>query len=234
MQFKTSISQTKAGKHFVRNIEITDLIQKHTFVETIFLLLRGNLPEKREQDLMDSLLVAATENGLEAPSLYMPRVAAASGNEFHVALAAGMLAIGERHGGAAERAAIILNSGKTAEQIVAEHKIIAGFGHKVYKDEDPRAKALEQRARDLGFSGKYFNLAHKIRGILKEIRGKDLPLNIDGALACCMLELGFDPRLGKGLFLVSRIVGMSAHILEEFQQGNSYYRLGEDEIIYNE
>jgi citrate synthase len=162
--------------------------------------------------LLDAMLVAAAENGIEVPSSFVPRVVAASGNEFHTALAAGMMSIGKKHGGAAEQAAMILNFGKSAEQIVEENKIIAGFGHKIYKDEDPRAKILEQKTLELGFSGKYFGLAHEIQKVLMEKKGKKLPLNIDGALACCMLELGFDAKLGKALFLISRIVGMSAHV----------------------
>ena len=230
MKFKTDISTTKDGKHLIRGHDVVDLIKNHTFTETIFLLLRGDLPEKREAELLESMLIASLENGIEAPSLYVPRIVAASGNDFHTALAAGMISIGEKHGGAAEKAAELFASGKTAQAIVDEHKIIPGFGHKIYKDEDPRTTALFEKAKALGFSLQHFNLAHEIEQALAAKKGKKLPLNIDGALACCMLELGFSPKLGKALFLISRIVGMSAHVLEEYQQGNSYYRLEESDI----
>ncbi len=230
MKFKTSISQTKDGIHSIRGKSILELMAKNTFTEVIFLLLRGNLPTKNEQALLEAVLIAATDNGVEAPSLFVPRIIAASGNDFHTALGAGMLSIGEKHGGAAEKAAELFISGKTAEQIVEESKIIAGFGHKIYKDEDPRAAVLEQKTKELGFSGKYFTMAREVEKVLAEKKGKKLPLNIDGAMACCMLELGLDAKLGKALFLIGRIVGMSAHILEEYSQGNSYYRLDEGEI----
>lgn len=233
MKFKTAISQTKDGKHYIRGQDILELMSNRTFTEVIFLFLRGNMPKKNEQALLEAVLIAATENGIEAPSLFVPRVVAASGNEFHAALAAGMLSIGEKHGGAAEKAAKLFSSGKSAEEIVEENKIIPGFGHKIYKDGDPRAGLLYQKSKDLGFSGKYFEIAEEIEKALAEKKGKKLPLNIDGAMACCMLELGLDAKLGKAIFLIGRIVGMSAHILEEYQQGNGYYRLDEDEIEYN-
>jgi len=234
MKFKTAISQTKNNKHYIWGKDILELMDRHSFTEVIFLFLRGSLPKKNEQALLEAVLIAATENGIEAPSLFVPRVVAASGNEFHAALAAGMLSIGEKHGGAAGKAAELFSCGKSAEQIVKENKIIPGFGHKMYKDEDPRATLLHQKSKDLGFSGKYFEIAKEIEKILAEKKGRELPLNIDGAMACCMLELGLDAKLGKALFLIGRIVGMSAHILEEYKQGNSYYRLGEDEIEYQE
>lgn len=234
MQFRTKISKTEDGKHYIRGHDLLELIEKYSFSEVIFLLLRGNLPEPREKELLETILVAAVENGIEAPSLYVPRMIVASGNEFHTALAAGMLAIGEKHGGAAEKCASLLQSGKSAKEITEEHNIIPGFGHKIYKDEDPRATAIYKKTKALGFSCNYFEKAYQIEKELEQKRGKKIPLNIDGAIAAGMLELGFDWRLGKALFLISRIVGMSAHVLEELEQGNSYYRLDEKDVTYEE
>lgn len=232
MKFKTKISATKDGRHFIRGNDIVELMKTKSFVEVVFLLLRGDFPQENEKKLLEALLVAAVENGVEAPSLYVPRIVAASGNSSHVALAAGMLSIGERHGGAAEKAAMLLNSGKSAKEIVEQEKIVPGFGHRVYKEEDPRAKVLYEKAKELGFPCRFFGLAYEIEKELAAQKSKKLPLNIDGALACTMLELGFDPKLGKPLFLLSRVAGMSAHVLEEMRQDNSYYRLGEEDVEY--
>ena len=174
------------------------------------------------------MLVASVENGIEAPSLYVPRIVAASGNDFHVALAASCLAIGSKHGGAAEACAMILASDKTTEEII--QGIVPGFGHKIYKTEDPRATALYNKTKELGFAATYFDKAYAIEKTLETKKGKKLPLNIDGAIAAILLELKLDPRLGKALFMIARIVGASAHILEEMNQKNSYYRLEESDI----
>ncbi len=230
MKFKTKISKTEAGAHSIRGKNILELIEKHSFVDVIFLLLRGTFPNEKEKALLEAMLVASVENGLEAPSLFVPRVVAASGNDMHVALAAGMLAIGSKHGGAGEQAAMLLASDRSAADIVEQERIIPGFGHKIYKDEDPRTKVLFEKAKALGFSCTYFEKAYKIEELLAAKKGKKLPLNIDGAIAAVMLELGFDARLGKAFFLMSRIVGIASHVKEEMEQENSYYRLDETEV----
>lgn len=238
MKFHTKISKTKDGKHSIKGYDLVDLIKTKSLSDVAFLLLRGDLPKENEKKLLEAMLVASAENGIEAPSIFVPRVVVSSGNDMHVALAAGMLSIGEKHGGAAQNAAKFFADHKdeSSKTIIEEHKndIIPGFGHKIYKEEDPRAKALYEKTKELGFSCKFFDFAYNIGKELENKKGKKLPLNIDGALACCMLELGFDQELGKAIFLISRIVGMSAHILEEMKQGNSYYRLNETDISYEE
>ena len=148
----------------------------------------------------------------------------------HVALAASCLAIGSKHGGAAESCAALLASDKTPDEIVVQEKVIPGFGHKIYKDADPRAAALYEKAKSLGFACKHFEKAYAIEAALAAKKGKKLPLNIDGAIAATLLELKLNPRLGKSLFMIARLVGASAHILEEMNQGNSYYRLEEGDV----
>ena len=93
---------------------------------------------------------------------------------------------------------------------------------------------MNEKAKELGFSCKYFHLAYEVEKELAAKKGRKLPLNIDGAIGCVILELGIDVRLGKPLFLISRIVGMSAHVLEEMNQKNSYYRLEEGDVTYEE
>lgn len=238
MKFKTNISKTEGNTHSIRGKNILELIEKRSFADVIFLLLRGNFPNEKEKALLEAMLVASVENGLEAPSLFVPRVVAASGNDMHVALAAGMLAIGSKHGGAGEQAAQLFASDRSAADIVEQERIIPGFGHKIYKEEDPRASALFEKAKNLGFSppagGRYFKKAYEIEAKLAEKKGKKLPLNIDGAIAAVMLELGFDPKLGKAFFLIARIVAMAAHVKEEMEQKNSYYRLDETEVQQEE
>ncbi len=234
MNFRTKISKTEEGKHTIRGHDLIELIERHSFADAIFLLWRGNLPSENEKKLLETILVAAVENGIESPSIFVPRISASTGNSMHTALAAGILAMGENHGGAGEQAARVLSSGKSAKEIVEEFfaagKFIPGFGHKVYKEEDPRAAAIYKKAKALEFSCKYFELAYEIEREIESRKSKKVPLNIDGAIAATMLELGFDWRLGKAMFIIPRLVGAAAHILEEYEQKNSYYRLEEDDF----
>jgi citryl-CoA lyase len=222
MKFRTSISLKQAS-----------LIGDSSFVQSIFLLLRGKKATKAEGALLDATFVACLDNGIEAPSIYIPRVVLSTGNSMNAALAAGVLSIGDAHGGAAEKATEVFSSKESPEKIVRSYaslkKNIPGFGHKIYKNADPRVVEIFKIAKKSGLI-KYFNKAYKIEKELAKAKGKKIPLNIDGALACVMLELGFDPKLGKAFFIIPRMVGMAAHLLEEDRQNNSYYRLEESDV----
>ena len=234
MKFKTNISKSKDGKLTIRGHDIAGLITNKSFVDMIFLLVRGDFPKDNEKKLMEAVLVAAVENGINPPSIFVPRVVASTGNSFNTALASGVLTIGEKHGGAGEQAALVFKSGKTAQQIVKEFqeqkKFIPGFGHKSYKNEDPRAKAIYEKAKETGLSSPYFELAFSVEKEIERAKGKKIPFNIDGAIAAALLQLGFDQNSGKFLFILPRIVGMTAHIIEEIEQKNSYHRLEKEDV----
>lgn len=229
LEIESAISKSKNGRHAIRNHDLIKLIEKNSLVDVIFLLWRGNLPKTREAKLLESMLVASVEHGIEAPSLFIPRVVASTGNSMNAALAAAALAVGTRHGGAIEAAATMLTRSTAATNIVKEYlatkKTIPGLGHKIYKTEDPRATAIYAKAKKLRLAGRYFRKAYAIERAFKKEKGKHLPLNIDGAIAAGLLELGFDPRLGQAFFVIPRLIGAAAHILEELGSGQSYHRL---------
>ena len=106
---------------------------------------------------------------------------------------------------------------------IAEHgKVIPGFGHR-WHGVDPRAvRLLElvQQAAGRGVvSGRFAALGRKIEALLQGRKGTPIPMNIDGATAAIFLELGFEPPLGRGLFILSRAVGILAHAWEQTQEG---------------
>lgn len=232
MQFNTKISDDRDGVHAVYGKAVTALMQEATFTEVIFLLFKGVLPTQGERRLLDTMLVAAAEHGVEAPSLYVPRVSVASGNSVHVAMAAGILAIGEVHGGAGEAAANLLARPEGAEDIVAEYltagKRLPGFGHKVYRAEDPRAKIIYEQAKKTALPLKAFEKAYAIENMLATQKGTTFPLNIDGAFAAGILALGLPPTAAKALFVVARVAGMGAHAIEEAAQSCGYKRLTDE------
>ena len=75
-----------------------------------------------------------------------------------------------------------------------------------------------------------FDRGYALEAHLREQKRKTIPLNIDGAIAAALLTLKFDERVGDALFILPRMVGMTAHILEEYMQNNSYYRLSADDV----
>ncbi len=237
MKFDTKISKTVEGEHQIYGHPISELMQKHTFTEAVHLLYTGKLPSDGERMLLDTMLVSATEHGVEAPSLYVPRISAASGNSVHTAIAAGILAIGENHGGAGEAAARLFARHEDPEFLVSEYlkakKHMPGFGHRVYKDEDPRATIVYNQAKEAGVSLASFEKAYAIESELEKQKGEKLPLNIDGAFAAGVLSLGMDARAGKALFVLARVSGMGAHAIEELNQGNGYLRLASEDKKFN-
>jgi citrate synthase len=100
---------------------------------------------------------------------------------------------------------------------------IPGFGHRFHKPVDPRSPrlmALVAKARDENIvAGQFLDIALQIETVLAEMKGKPVPMNIDGATAVIYAELGFAPEQARGLFCLSRSVGAMAHGYEQMQQG---------------
>lgn len=237
MKWHTAISTQKNGELYIRGRSLAGLIEKHSFTEAIFLLLKGSMPNEKERAMLDVILVAMCEHSIATPSAFVARAAISTGNPFNAALAAGILAIGDYHGGAIERCAQLLQSGKDAhtivENVLKNSGRMPGYGHKLYKDEDPRTQIIIKKARELDFYGKYITVALKIENELHSQTDKKLPLNIDGAVAAIMSELNIDWRLGKALFCLGRLPGLIAHTYEELTREKPYRRLEESDIEYD-
>lgn len=236
MKWKTSISTKKDGQVYIRGKSLSKMVEEFSFPDAVFFILSGKMPTIAESQLFNVILISSIEHGVETPSAYVARTVASTGNSINAAIAAGVLTIGEHHGGAGEGAAKIFQSGKSAKEIVAEaikNKVrLPGYGHKIYKDADPRAQALLKIADKVKLSGKYVKLAQGIQKELKAQSGKDLPLNIDGAQAALLLEIGLDWGLVKSVFILSRLPGLIAHAHEEVSKEKPYRRFEEEDVEY--
>lgn len=235
-KWKTSISGIVDGETLIHGYKITDLIDQVSFTDAIWLELKGELPNEKERAMLDGILISTIDNGMGPPSVTNARNSASSGNPMQAAVAAGVLGVGEFHGGAIEECAHLLQMGLTAEKLVekviSSGDRIAGFGHKVYTT-DPRATQIFEKAKDLGFYGEHCELAQAVEKVLEEKKGKKIPINVDGAIAAVVSDMGFDWRLGKGFFIIGRVVGLVAHIFEEMVREKPYRRISEGEIEYD-
>lgn len=242
-KWKTKIAGQVGGKTVVRGHELTKLIEEVGFAAAIWLVLKGELPNKKQQRLLEAILVSCLEHGIGPPSTTVARITASTGNPVNTAVAAGISAMGEFHGGAAEYAAKIFEqaaktkkdidtAAKTiVEEIVRKGERMPGYGHAIY-DVDPRTQTLLKIAKKEGFAGEYVKLAQAVERELQVTTGKKLPLNVDGVIAALLLELGLNWRLGKGLFIIGRTAGLVSHIFEEQTEEKPYRRLDEAEIEY--
>ena len=215
----------------VRGYDIADLMRGAGFVETVFLLHRGRRPTTSERTLLDALLVAVADHGPGAPSCAAARLAA-SGNRQSIsaAVAAGVLAIGNEHGGAAEPLMALMldamSSAGTADGAIegAAAKAFArardrqtripGLGHRSHTV-DPRVSVLFDLAAETGMAGAGIRF---VKGLETAARaaGAAWPINIDGAVAALLHDLGFPPSAGKFIFIIGRVAGITAEVAEEY------------------
>ncbi|RKX26881.1 MAG: citryl-CoA lyase, partial [Candidatus Zixiibacteriota bacterium] len=202
-----------------------------------YLILKGELPIKAEAELMNAILVASIDHGASPPSVLGTRTVVSGGNSLNAAIAGGVLVIGDTHGGAIEQSAKIMQEwvkkgGETtalAEQLVdwlkENKKRMPGFGHRLH-NVDPRTAKLFEIAARHGYSGKHIELCKAIESTLAKKLGKKLPINVDGAVAAVISDMGFDWRLGKGFFIISRVPGLLAHAYEEMTREKPMRKLG--------
>jgi citryl-CoA lyase len=231
--WSTKITKTGAGELRVRGYEITDMIRNLSFAQTVFLILKGELPTESEARMIEGMLTSSIDHGITPPSNLAARTVMSGGNSLNSAVAAGIMCIGESHGGAIEQCAKILQeavlAGVDATTLVqnfkAEGKRIPGFGHRIH-DRDPRTSALFTLAEECGFAGAHIRLAAAMMEELEKGSSRKLPLNVDGAIAAIISEMGFDWRMGKGFFIIARTPGLVAHVFEEWSTQKPMRKLG--------
>ena len=235
--WKTSITKIEPGKIHVKGYNITDIMEKLSYAETVYLILKGELPSKAEADLMNAILVASIDHGATPPSVLGTRTVMSGGNSLNAAVAGGVLVIGDTHGGAIEQSAQIMQEwaqkdGSPEDQAVGivawlkeNNKRMPGYGHRLH-NVDPRTAKLFSIAERHGYSGKHIDLCKALEKALEVKLGKKLPINVDGAIAAVISDMGFDWRLGKGFFIISRVPGLIAHAIEEKTREKPMRKLG--------
>lgn len=243
LTFTTKISNHTADGLYLRGEKLTHLIDQADFVGTFFLSLVGRKPTIAENKVLNAVLIAAIDHGIEPASGFVPRVVAASGNDSLTAMASALLALGPYHGGAITNCMELfletntLNEDKeaAAREMVLKykesHKRVPGYGHPAYKDEDPRTTHLFEVARTVGLNPEYPNLAQIIEHTIEDILQKKLVLNVDGAMAALLLALDISPKAGNAIFGVARVAGSIAHIVEEQSTGKWVRRLPVGSVV---
>ena len=239
-RWKTAITSVAANRIETRGFPQEDLIRGVSFSDTIFLLLKGSLPRPgAESKLFAAILTACVDHGLTPPSTLATRVVASVRADLPSAVAAGVLAITDLHGGAIEDCMRLLweavkefpreEADVVAGAIVGRsrtvRKRLPGFGHRVHT-RDPRAPALLNLAEEAGLRSSYLDILVAIPKVAKKRFDLNLPLNIDGAIAGVALALGFPPEVGKGLFTIGRVPGLVAHALEEAREEKAMRHMG--------
>ncbi len=242
-KWQTRITDIGPGRIRVRGYDIAELMDKLSFAQAIYLILRGELPDAKQARMIEAILVSSIDHGASPPSVLGTRTIISGGNPLNAAVAGGVLVIGDSHGGAIEQSARILQEwagraggpSQVATALVADlqasHKRMPGYGHRLHTT-DPRTVKLFEIAARLDFSGRHTELAKAVEAEFERIGGKKLPINVDGAIAAVISDMGFDWRLGKGFFIISRVPGLVAHAYEEMTTQKPMRQLGDAQHKY--
>jgi len=197
------------------------------FAANFLYTLTGKKPDDVMEHAFDVALTLHADHELNA-STFAGRVAAATLTDIYSAVVAAIGTLkGPLHGGAnAEVMKMLIDLGETAtgdriDEFVkgkfARKEKISGFGHRVYKTEDPRATHLRQMSRDLGQRvGQpiWYEMSQRIEQLVKA--EKKLNANVDFYSASTYYALGIPLELYTPIFAVSRISGWTAHVLEQY------------------
>ena len=249
---KTTISKVEKDKIITRGYNQRDLIEKIRYSDMVYLLLKGRLPSVKEGKIFNHVLVSFCDHGATPPSTQTARLVASSGSPINSAVAGALLSFGHKHAGAIQKTMELYQSKINSlyltkdsaidnkqiaslaidiynEYILGEEKI-PGFGHR-YHDVDPRADKLMDIVIKEGFVGPHIKLALAVEDLAYQKKG--IRLNVDGANAAILSDLGFDPETGLGIFIIGRIPGIIAHINEEKMEEEEFRRFCDlDDIEY--
>ena len=241
MEWKTKISKIEQNDVIIRGEKLSQLIRNHSFSDSIFLLLSGRKPEEKEGIIFEKVLVSIIDHGMGTTSSLTSRFAISGGNTLNVGVAAGVLSIGDYHGGAIEKSMQqlmnwkLLEGEESAKKIIdaiSNNKTIYGFGHKHYKEGDPRVKVILEEIEKIGYVSSHLFLTKLVEESFQEIKSKKILLNIDGLIAALLCDFGFDSGLGKGIFILGRTPGLVAQCHEEKKFERPVRRLREEDINY--
>ena len=247
-EWYTSVTDIGPNKIAPRGKAIEELMGNVSFGGVVYLLLTGKEPAPEVAKLIDTILVSSVDHGVTPPSALAAMNAASTGAPLNAAVASGILAINRFHGGAIEGCMVVLNRtiqvsekkgvnlAEAARQVAAEEKEagrrISGYGHRVHTA-DPRTTKLMTLIKEMKLAGKGIDAAEAMAQAIEEARGgRPLPLNVDGAIGACLIDLGIDPALANAFFMIARVPGLVAHAIEEVKTQKPMRRINQGKAVY--
>lgn len=198
-----------------------EVSQTKSFAQMIYETLSEKIPNEDELKLFELVLNISIDHGTGAPSAVATINAAKEGKSISESVALGLKQINSSHGGAIEPCMEMLYrvQGKRVrvKDLVKEYldndERMPGFGHRIYKEEDPRTKLIFEKMVELGMNDEFIKIAKELEGELETQKEKKLPINIDGAIAVVLCTFGWEPRLSNAVFLCARVPGLCGQFL---------------------
>ncbi|AIQ63378.1 Citrate synthase 2 [compost metagenome] len=196
-----------------------------SIAENFLYMLRGQQPDMISVKALDTALVLHADHELNA-STFAGRVTVATLSDIYSGVTSAVGALkGPLHGGANEAVMKMLEEIGTLSNVepyirtkLERREKIMGFGHRVYKNGDPRAKHLMKMSRELGImkgDTRLFDMSVKVEELVTGQKG--LRPNVDFYSASVYTQLGIERELFTPIFAISRVSGWTAHILEQYE-----------------
>ena len=245
---ETCFIDGQKGRLLYRGFDVDDLAAQSTFEETVYLLWYGHLPTKKELDAHIKALSATANRKLPTPlaaktfdvalilhadhefnaSTFAARVTAATLSDVHSGVVSGIGALkGPLHGGANEQVMLMVEkikdpakAGAWIKKAIADKARLMGFGHRVYRVEDPRAKHLRRLATELGQQIHDMHYVEILNTVAAAVTAeKHIYPNVDLYSGAAYAAMGISTDQFTPIFAMSRVAGWAAHVLE--QHGNN-------------
>jgi 2-methylcitrate synthase len=207
------------------NQKLVTPIQENGFAENFLHLFRGKTADNQEREAIDRYMTLHADHGFNA-STFAARVTASTNSDMYSAVTSAIGTLrGPLHGGACEKVMLMLDDINTEEEVeeyvqgmLDDQKKIMGFGHRIYKAEDPRTKHLKSIAENLCHRADTLDLYKtciKIENVVHD--KKRIFPNVDFYAAVVLNTLGVTKEFFTPFFASSRISGWTAHIIEQYQ-----------------
>ena len=199
-------------------------LRENTFSENFLYMFRGKVADQEEKDAMERYMILHADHGLNA-STFAARVTAGTGSDLYSAITSAIGTLkGPFHGGASERVMNMLYDINSLDEVevyiqsmLDDNKKIMGFGHRVYKVEDPRSKHLRDIAEMLCQRTDNLITYNKCKKIEDTVhKKKGIYPNVDFYAALVMHALGIPREYFTAFFASSRVTGWTAHVMEQY------------------
>jgi citrate synthase len=250
---KTAFALGRFGRYLAAILRTTSaldgLSEESSFTELMYRAITGDTAFDRERgDLLEAMAVACVDHGVTPPSAQVAIISASTRANYAVSIASGIGAITDVHGGAGTKAALFfsecvsrskknnLDLEDATKIVVAEYvragRRIEGLGHRIHT-QDPRRDVLWKLSEVAGIAGENIAVSKIVSEAFKQVRGMDLPINVDGVIGAIVADMGLKPIIAKALFIWGRVAGLSSHYFEEILSQPEMRSINFAEAVYN-